>query len=353
MKRKSSPISKENLLYGTSSSSENEHKKLSPDRKSSKEKSPLCSPKHLQEEEATKDKKKMSPSSRDKRVSFESKEEKEKKDEAVVLVVEKEREDSLPPPDFEENYLIAQSDILRQASIEYDRRMHEHKEKLLRMRGDEHFDESTSQEFPDFETWMEEREKEESRKSSLEKVETEEKRAAAQEGTNKPYSIANLRDEILIEVSVEGSFDSVDKHSEDEPQHLIVHAHVEPVPADNDDQTPPSPQTLPNPPRNQVILTNEDYVKKYADIYTRIREIVMVEYLKQTESSLKSDDMKRELTKQDSMKEMRRSVQRRHLIDGVPNVERRRRSEEKSPVTGNNRAARQRRSLSFDEEILI
>lgn len=336
-KRKSSPIPKENLLYGTSSSSENEHKKISPDRKSSSERSPLRSPKHLQEEESAKTLKKMSPSSRDKRVSFESKEEKEKKEEPT----DKEREDSLPPPDFEENYLIAQSDILRQASIEYDRRMQEHKEMLQKMRQDEHFDETTNQDFPDFETWMEEREKAESRKSSLEKPETEDRRLGLE---SKPHSMANLRDEVLIEVSVEeGSFDSVDKHSEEEPPiQILVQADIEPVPADNDPILPILEET--------EAEIKQDIVRKYSEYFSRIREIIMVEYLKETEMSLK-DDRKVELVKQDSIKEMRRSIERK--LRDEPKVERRRRSEEKSPVTGKNREARQRRSLSFDEEILI
>jgi len=342
------------LLYGTSSSSENEHKKVSPDRNSNSEKSPHRSPKHLQEEDSGKNHKKMSPSLREKRVSFESKEEKK---EEVVIVVEKEREDSLPPPDFEENYLIAQSDILRQASIEYDRRMHEHKELLQRMRQDEHFDESTSQEFPDFETWMEEREKEESRKSSLENKteEASEKRGSL---SSKPYPMANLREQVLTEVSIEGSFDSVDKQSEDEPpQQLIVIVDMEPPPKDNEDSKISPVEQAQHVDLAAVLEMEADMEnmkqqneKNYKEVLHRIQNLVLVEYLRQTESSLKYDDLKGQLVKQDSLKEMRRSLERR---EGAPRVERRRRSEEKSPVTGKNRDAKQRRSLSFDEEILI
>lgn len=327
-------------MYGTSSSSENEQKKSSPDGKLSSKTSPEPTP-------ACKDDRvlrKLSPSSKEKRVSFEA--EDKSKDS-----VEKDREDSLPPPDFEENYLIAQSDILRQASIEYDRRMQEHKEMLKKMKDEERFDESAPTEFPDFETWMEEREREESRKSSLEKAE------------GKPRSMADLRDEVLLEASVEGSFDSFEKQNEGEEtlteekllvekpvngiERITVKADIEPHPVQEEDE----------PDRRKRILTE-------------IWNAILDHNLSESNESLKKPDWtfpqvekeaadKRELIKQDSMKEMRRSLEKKWLektekilFRKDSKSELRRRSEEKSPVTVK-ATSRQRRSLSFDEEILI
>lgn len=328
-------------MYGTSSSSENEQKKTSLDGKLSSK----TSPEPLPSSKDDKAQRKLSPSSKEKRVSFEA-EEKSKDS------VEKDREDSLPPPDFEENYLIAQSDILRQASIEYDRRMQEHKEMLKKMREEERFDESARTEFPDFETWMEEREKEESRKSSIEKAE------------GKPRSMADLRDEVLLEASVEGSFDSFEKQNEGEEvqeeektivektaegvERITVTAEIEPPPAEEVDERDRRKRILAeiwNAILNHNLSESNESLKKPE--WTFLRD----------ENETETD--KKELVKQDSMKEMRRSLEKKWLertekilFRKDSKSELRRRSEEKSSVTVK-ATSRQRRSLSFDEEILI
>lgn len=398
-------------LYGTSSSSENEQKKLSPDgrgraavedgpEKAGKPPTKISPEPSAVKEDSDKSQRKLSPSSKEKRVSFEAgdktrKEEKSpKKDDSI----DKDREDSLPPPDFEENYLIAQSDILRQASIEYDRRMQEHKEMLKKMKDEERFDENTREDFPDFETWMEEREKEESRKSSLEKswertpAGSNERDAAGTGPINeksdiKPYTIGNLRDDILLEASVEGSFDSFEKHSDDgEPileksdtgiKQIIVKAEVEPRPIEQEEEEEEKilgeekvtiSEIVRETRAPKPIGTEQHEYEWQKEILAKIWETIMDSNLSESNESLKKLDFtsfqkneadKKELIKQDSMKEMRRSMEKKWLertekilFRKDSKSEMRRRSEEKSPVTVKV-TSRQRRSLSFDEEILI
>lgn len=329
-KRNVSPLPREEA-----SGSEAAQKKLSPDHRNQEERKSSAESRKVAKASKEEPQRKMSPSSKDKRVSFEAKDE-DKREDKKEEIGSKDRDDSLlPPPDFEENYLIAQSDILRQASIEYDRRMQEHREMLRKLRKEQHFDESAKPEFPDFEKWMEEREKEESRKSS-----TEKSLESDHEGKDAP---GNLRNQALLELSFESSFDG----KEEGAKRIVVTADVE------------------RPPEE------EGFSEREKEVYAKLRGLIIEEYLLQSQESLREFDInsakqllietdeRKELIKQDSMKEMRRSLERKWLENSASKesakegkTDRRRRSEEKTPVTGKVED-KHRRSFSFDEEILI
>ncbi|KAK6618318.1 hypothetical protein RUM44_002770 [Polyplax serrata] len=382
-KRKTSPLPRDSFLGGTSSSSESENKKLSPDIRymlknnrsgtekggRSLSKSPLIGRDDDAERILTSDANKMSPS-KEKKVSFEAKCEQNfsgKKDEPMPKV----REDSLPPPDFEENYLIAQSDILRQASIEYDRRMQEHKQTLRQMKEQHYFDDKIREEFPDFETWMEEREKEESRKSSLDKEQdsrntedNDNSMVISQRVSIKPINcpMDSLKDAASEELSFDKSFEisKEDKCNEQEEllpagirdsrmglNMILVEAEIEPIPEERAD---PAAHTR---------------TDKEAEIFAKIREMITRDYLLQSQESLKELDLssvkelvgvdKKELIKQNSLKEMRRELERKWLETRKKIKPEVRRSSEGKDL-GSERVkpvVLQRRSLSFDEEILI
>lgn len=389
-------MSRDTFLAGTSSSSESEYKRLSPDRRNinadknssadiDERFSGKTSPRQSEFEKeddselfratsSTLIAKKMSPL-KEKRVSFEAKEEEEVK--LKRQGVTKSREDSLPPPDFEENYLIAQSDILRQASIEYDRRMQEHKEMMKRMRQEQHFDERMKPEFPDFETWMEKREKEEPRTSNLEESQKHkaseqneldsEKNEPTEISNAKSFSASNLRKDILLEVSVEESVDSPDKNNGNNGDGESASSVRE---DDKEEEKLSYAKTQVESIRKKEIKTNEKNLQSFqsdkeAEIFARIREMITRDYLLQSQESLKDLDIssikelveadRKDLIKQNSLKEMRRELEKKWLESKRKvKPEMRRRSEEKN--MGSDRVKPfvvQRRSLSFDEEILI
>lgn len=244
---------------------------------------------------------------------------------------DKVRDDSLPPPDFEENYLIAQSDILRQASLEYDRRMKEHKEKMKQMKKTKNYDKSDNVEFPDFETWMEERGKEGSLKRSSDKESDLKNDEEVEQGTKVG------KENFVIETSKE-------------THEVVVVAQIEPIP--KDEETAKEER-------------GSSRSEKEAEIFAKIREMITQEYLVQSQESLKEIDIvsvknlvvkkTESLIKQNSLKEMRRELEKKWLENKKKGkTEVRRKSEEKSFCSEKiKQGIAQRRSFSFDEEILI
>lgn len=329
LQNKTSTLSGDTIFGGTSSSSENEQKRLSPDRRqktSIKNKQKDFSKCQTDKESINTSSdifKKLSPA-KEKKVSFES-----KNDQDLFLkvqTIDKSREDSLPPLDFEENYLIAQSDILRQASLDYDRRMQEHKE--MQKNDDDDIKEIN--------------------------VESE-----TNDGLSTTFRDSNLN---------EKHDDSNAFTSTNQKQKILLLNQIL-DPNKNIDENPQEPKSGIDSESTHIEIKPENSEKilsdKESEIYAKIREMITSDYLLRSEESLKDPDSmslkdllesdKKELVKQNSLKEMRRYLDKKWLERNKKGKnDLRRKSEEKN--VGSEKVVpivMQRRSLSFDEEILI